>query len=1227
MRCTACLLSVMFLGTATYGDVVNEDFKLLASDGATEDYFGNSVSISGDTALIGARADDDNGYASGSVYVFRFADNQWTQEAKLLASDGEAGDSFGSSVFISGDTVVIGSPDDDDNGSDSGSAYVFHRYGTVWAQEDKLLASDGYGGDYLGHSVSISGDRVLVGAYGHATQTGAAYIFHFNGSQWVEEQKLFADDGNDWDQFGFSVALSGDIALIGAQDDQEANNAGSVYVFRFNGTQWVQEAKLVAADASAMDNFGFSVSISGETALIGSLHDDDNANMTGSVYVFRDVAGEWVQQQKIVAEDGMAEDRFGGSVSISGNMAVIGAFSDDQSGTDAGSAYLYQFNGKQWIQEAKYLASDGNSHNVFGISVSISGDSALIGAYKDDELGSNSGSAYVFEIAGPVDSDGDGVPDDVDNCYLYNPDQADCNENGIGDVCDVEDQTSYDCNQNNVPDECESDCDGDGLIDECDNDSDIDGDGIPDNCEEDCNGNNLPDDWEIEIGLVTDCNGNLVPDDCDLADDPSLDCDGNGLFDACEIEEDPSLDCNENGVLDSCDIAAGGIDADCDGNGLLDSCEIEDDPSLDCNDNGTLDACDLAGEVPEGAVQWTVEEGGNGHWYKGVLCLDGCTSIEASSMAMAMGGHLASLSTASEDEWVRSSIASDASLWGGSGGVIEGPWIGAVNYGDEWIWMDGSIWSYENWWPGNPGECCPADVSLWEYNQGRLWQDHTYGVAEMISYIVEFDVNFSEDCNANDIPDECDIANGTSNDANGNGIPDECEDDCNGNGVPDHWDIKTGTSEDCNSNGIPDECNIAEGASNDANGNGIPDECEVDCNANGIPDDWDINTGWSEDCNGNLIPDECDVESAIWAWGDNTNGALDVPADLGAVTKIAAGDHCVALLSDGTLSCWGSNTQGQCNPPADLGPVIDVCAGDAHTVALQHDGVIRAWGMNVHGQCDIPPDLGKVIGIGIGSNHTLAVLADGTVRAWGYNPYGATDVPTDLLNVVAAQGGAHHSVALLNDGTLRAWGGNAGESNLPGGLEDVVEMQVNNYNSIALTGSGDVVAWGRNCCGQADVPGSLPPCAAVAIAHESAMALTEGGEIICWGEANYGECDIPAELGNVNAIQCGATFMLAWNTFGGSSDCNSNGIPDECEIADGTSNDINSDGVPDECQCLADIAGGSDPGDGDGEVNVLDLLAIIGFWGSNGPIGDINFDGTVDVIDLLGVIDAWGACP
>jgi len=169
------------------------------------------------------------------------------------------------------------------------------------------------------------------------------------------------------------------------------------------------------------------------------------------------------------------------------------------------------------------------------------------------------------------------------------------------------------------------------------------------------------------------------------------------------------------------------------------------------------------------AVQWTQAEGGNGHWYQGILYPGSCTSIEATAAAESLGGYLVSLGTEAEDSWVRANPASDFSLWANSG--IEGPWIGAINYQDAWEWTDGTPWSYENWWPGNPGECCPADVSLWEYDLGRLWQDHIQGVNQFSSYLVEW----SADCNDDGIVDYGQILDGTVEDVNGNGIPDSCD--------------------------------------------------------------------------------------------------------------------------------------------------------------------------------------------------------------------------------------------------------------------------------------------------------------------------------------------------------------------------------------------------------------------------------------------------------------------
>jgi len=267
-----------------------EQSKLLASDGAKEDWFGLSVSIDGDYALIGAYGDDDYGDYSGSAYVFKRDGTTWTQEAKLLASDGADGDYFGCSVSIDGDYALIGAYGDDDNGDYSGSAHVFKRDGTTWTQEAKLLASDGAYTDCFGCSVSIDGDYALIGAIGdddNGASSGSAYVFKRTGTSWSEEAKLLPSDGAKEDWFGLSVSIDGDYALIGASTNWINAGTGSAYVFKRDGTTWTQEAKLLASDGADGDYFGKSVSIDGDYALIGAYGDDDNGADSGSAYVFK----------------------------------------------------------------------------------------------------------------------------------------------------------------------------------------------------------------------------------------------------------------------------------------------------------------------------------------------------------------------------------------------------------------------------------------------------------------------------------------------------------------------------------------------------------------------------------------------------------------------------------------------------------------------------------------------------------------------------------------------------------------------------------------------------------------------------------------------------------------------------------------------------------------------------------------------------------------------------
>ena len=260
--------------------------KLVASDGAAIDYFGFSASMDGDYAIIGAYRDNDNGFNSGSAYIFTRSGTTWTQQAKLLASDGAAFDEFGCSVSIDGDYAIIGAYWDDDRGA----AYIFKRTGTSWAEEDKLVPASGYA---FGASVSIDGDYAIIGVPGdddNGDSSGSAYVFKRDGTNWNEQDKLLALDGTEDDCFGWSVSIDGDYAIIGAPwGEDNGVFSGSAYVFKRDGTNWNEQDKLLASDGTDDDRFGNSVSINGDYAIIGAPWDEDNGYDSGSAYIFNEM--------------------------------------------------------------------------------------------------------------------------------------------------------------------------------------------------------------------------------------------------------------------------------------------------------------------------------------------------------------------------------------------------------------------------------------------------------------------------------------------------------------------------------------------------------------------------------------------------------------------------------------------------------------------------------------------------------------------------------------------------------------------------------------------------------------------------------------------------------------------------------------------------------------------------------------------------------------------------
>lgn len=394
----ACALLALPAGLHAQGWGISEQ-KVTAFDMAAGDIFGAAVAIDGDLALVCNEWDDPNGTNSGSIYAYSWNGSSWQYDQKFSPSDGQLGDNFGRSVCMQGNLAVVGTHWDDDNGSKSGSAYVLQHDGLQWVEQQKLLASDGQANDAFGATVSIDGIWLAVGAWQEdqkGSNAGATYMYRLVGSSWVQAQKIVAPDGAGGDNFGRYVSVSGDCVLIGAwMEDQGGADAGAAYVFRYKGSEWVFEQKLVAFDAAPVDRYGWVTALQGDVAVVGAYEDDDLGNKSGSVYVYRHDGNSWVFEQKLLASDGTAGDWFGYSLALSGDRLTVSsivAFA----GVGPGHGYVFRYNGNQWVERQKLTPSDGADQDKFGFQIALSGSVVLSGAWRDDDAGPDTGSAYFF---------------------------------------------------------------------------------------------------------------------------------------------------------------------------------------------------------------------------------------------------------------------------------------------------------------------------------------------------------------------------------------------------------------------------------------------------------------------------------------------------------------------------------------------------------------------------------------------------------------------------------------------------------------------------------------------------------------------------------------------------------------------------------------------------------------------------------------------------------------
>jgi hypothetical protein len=395
-----------------------ETAKLLASDANAGDSFGVSVAIDGNIAVVGAYQKDSNGLDCGAAYVFELSGSQWLQGPKLTPSDGFAGDNFGRSVAIEANTIVVGSYIGDTNVPDTGSAYVFTRSDANWSQQQKLTAPDANTGDRFGCSISIDSNTIIIGAYGDDNYTGGAYVFVRAGTTWSFQKKLSTSDANAGDNFGCSVAIDGNTIIVGAPKSNHLglDDTGSAYIFTSTAGLWSQQTVLYASDAGYTNYFGWSVALDGNYAVIGAYECDIvDVTKAGAAYVFSKIDSNWVEQQKLFdADDPCNGEDFGWSVAIKNDTIIASCICDSPGGKQTGSVFEFVRSGPDWVQSARLTANDLNANDKFGSSVAISGSHIIVGAPYNTNNGESTGSAFVFDDVLAADLDGDSDVDFAD---------------------------------------------------------------------------------------------------------------------------------------------------------------------------------------------------------------------------------------------------------------------------------------------------------------------------------------------------------------------------------------------------------------------------------------------------------------------------------------------------------------------------------------------------------------------------------------------------------------------------------------------------------------------------------------------------------------------------------------------------------------------------------------------------------------------------------------------
>lgn len=431
---------------------IGESVAQFTGDGADK-LFGSAVDIDGDLALVGAQNDSGAAGWSGAAYIYRRTGDAWNIEAKLTASDGKTSDYFGISVALDQDVAIVGAYYADGAAADSGAAYVYRHGDSGWVQEAKLIPSDTTSvGFYFGNAVAINGNTIAIGkTYGSGATEGAVYIYHWDGTTWSEVQKLVSDEHTSSGYYARSLALSDNQLVVGSLDGYE--RSGAAYVYELAGEELVFQAQLTPASGQASGN---SVAMDDDVIVVGATGSGFDA---GSAYVYRRTDTTWHEEATLSAGDGRINSSYGYKVSINGDTILVSSpyWINDGEIDNGDSVYVYTWDDESWNETSHIVSPDetGGSDS-FGNSISSDDNIAIVGALTDDDAGENSGSAFIFDIT-PVtnpmaaDSDDDGLNDSDEISLGTSPVNADTDGDGLPDGTDPEPLVS-DRDHDGVPD-------------------------------------------------------------------------------------------------------------------------------------------------------------------------------------------------------------------------------------------------------------------------------------------------------------------------------------------------------------------------------------------------------------------------------------------------------------------------------------------------------------------------------------------------------------------------------------------------------------------------------------------------------------------------------------------------------------------------------------------------------------------------------------------------------